>query len=156
VDESITNVRELSQLLRPVILDDFGLDAGLRWLTEKFAQRARVSVAYTSNLTERLHSETETHLFRIAQEALTNIARHSQAKEVQILLEKIPSKVRLSVEDNGCGLPPERLESSSSLGLIGMRARARECGGTLDLQIVQPNGLRIVVEVPLRLVETEG
>jgi signal transduction histidine kinase len=155
VDESITNVRELSQLLRPVILDDFGLDAGLCWLTEKFAQRARVSVDYTSNLTERLHSETETHLFRIAQEALTNIARHSQATEVQILLEKASSTVRLSVQDNGCGLPLERLESSSSLGLIGMRARARECGGTLDLQIAQPDGLRIVVEVPLRLVVAE-
>ena len=70
-------------------------------------------------------------------------------------LEKAPSKVRLSVQDNGCGLPPERFESSSSLGLIGMRARARECGGTLDLQIAQPSGLRIVVEVPLRLVESE-
>ncbi len=155
VDESITNVRELSQLLRPVILDDFGLDAGLRWLSEKFGQRARVSVEYISNLTERVQSETETHLFRIAQEALTNIARHSQATEVQIVLEKNPSKVRLSVQDNGCGLPHERLESSTSLGLIGMRARARECGGTLDLQIAQPSGLRIVVEVPLRLVEME-
>jgi signal transduction histidine kinase len=151
VDESITNVRELSQLLRPVILDDFGLDAGLRWLTEKFGQRARVNVEYTSNLTDRLQSKTETHLFRIAQEALTNIARHSQATEVQMKLEKEAQKVRLSVQDNGCGLPPERLESSSSLGLIGMRARARECGGTLDLQTAVPNGLRIVIEVPLRL-----
>ncbi len=153
VDESITNVRELSQLLRPVILDDFGLDAGLRWLTEKFGQRARVRVEYQSNMTQRLHSDTETHLFRITQEALTNIARHSQATEVQITLEAEAATVRLIVQDNGCGLPPDRLESSSSLGLIGMRARARECGGTLDLQMVEPTGLRIIVEVPLRLAE---
>jgi len=156
VDESITNVRELSQLLRPVILDDFGLDAGLRWLTEKFGQRARVSVDYESRLASRLHSTTETHLFRIAQEALTNIARHSQATKVQITLELEAATVRLIVQDNGCGLPPDRLESSSSLGLIGMRARARECGGTLDLQMVQPTGLRIIVEVPLRLAENDG
>lgn len=156
VDEAIANVRELSQLLRPVILDDFGLDAGLRWLTEKFGQRMRIKLEYESCLAGRLQSETETHLFRIAQEALTNIARHSQATKVVIHLEAEAAIVRLSISDNGCGLAPDRQESPASLGLIGMRARARECGGTLDLQSVQPNGLRIVVEVPLRLVEPEA
>jgi signal transduction histidine kinase len=156
VDESISNVRELSQLLRPVILDDFGLDAGLRWLTEKFGQRARMVVEYESRIASRLHSSTETHLFRIAQEALTNIARHSQATKVHITLEVEGAVVRLTILDNGCGLSPDREESSTSLGLIGMRARARECGGTLDLQMAQPNGLRIVVEVPLRPAEAQG
>ena len=156
VDEAIANVRELSQLLRPVILDDFGLDAGLRWLTEKFGQRMRIKIEYESCLAGRLQSETETHLFRIAQEALTNIARHSKATKVVIHLEAEAVIVRLSVSDNGCGLPPDRQESPTSLGLIGMRARARECGGTLDLQSVHPKGLRIVVEVPLRLVEPEA
>jgi len=155
VDEAIANVRELSQLLRPVILDDFGLDAGLRWLTEKFSQRMRIKLDYESYLAGRLQSETETHLFRIAQEALTNIARHSQATKVVIQLEAEATIVRLSISDNGCGLQPDRQESTASLGLIGMRARARECGGTLALQTVQPQGLRIVVEVPLRLVEPE-
>jgi signal transduction histidine kinase len=156
VDEAIANVRELSQLLRPVILDDFGLDAGLRWLTEKFGQRMRIKIEYESYLAGRLRSETETHLFRIAQEALTNIARHSQASKVIIQLEAEIAIVRLTIIDNGCGLSPDRQESPASLGLIGMRARARECGGTLDLQTVQPNGLRIVVEVPLRLIEPEA
>ncbi len=155
VDEAIANVRELSQLLRPVILDDFGLEAGLRWLTEKFAQRMRIKLEYESYLAGRLQSETETHLFRIAQEALTNIARHSQATKVVIHLEAVAAIVRLCISDNGSGLPPDRQEAPTSLGLIGMRARARECGGTLDLQPVQPQGLRIVVEVPLRLMEPE-
>lgn len=153
VDQAIANVRELSQLLRPVILDDFGLDAGLHWLTEKFGQRVRVKIEYESRLAGRLHSDTETHLFRIAQEALTNIARHSQASKVHISLEAEASIVRLTVQDDGCGIDPDRQDSQHSLGLIGMRARARECGGTLDLQSVQPSGLRIVVEVPLRLAE---
>ena len=156
VDEAIANVRELSQLLRPVILDDFGLDAGLRWLTEKFGQRMRIKLEYESYLAGRLQSETETHLFRIAQEALTNIARHAQATQVVVHLEAVAAIVRLSISDNGHGLPPDRQESPASLGLIGMRARARECGGTLDLQPMQPQGLRIVVEVPLRLMEPES
>jgi signal transduction histidine kinase len=156
VDEAIANVRELSQLLRPVILDDFGLDAGLRWLTEKFGQRVRVKVEYESSLAGRLHSDTETHLFRIAQEALTNIARHSEATRVNITLQAEVAIVRLVIADNGKGIQPDRQESSSSLGLIGMRARARECGGTLELQSINPNGLRIVAEVPLRLVKSEA
>jgi signal transduction histidine kinase len=157
VDEAIANVRELSQLLRPVILDDFGLDAGLRWLTEKFGQRVRVKVDYESSLAGRLHSDSETHLFRIAQEALTNIARHSEATRVNITLQAEVAIVRLVIADNGKGkgkgIQPDRQESSSNLGLIGMRAR--ECGGTLELQAVMPNGLRIVAEVPLRLAESE-
>ena len=156
VDEAIANVRELSQLLRPVILDDFGLDAGLRWLTEKFGQRMRIKLEYESYLAGRLQSETETHLFRIAQEALTNIARHAQATQVVVHLEAVAAIVRLSISDNGHGLPPDRQESPASLGLIGMRARARECGGTLDLQPMQPQGLRIIVEVPLSLMEPES
>jgi signal transduction histidine kinase len=151
VDEAIANVRELSQLLRPVILDDFGLDAGLRWLTEKFAQRTRIKVDYESSLAGRLQSDVETHLFRIAQEALTNIARHSKAGRVNMTLEAEASIVRLAIADNGVGLPEGMQEATGSLGLIGMRARARECGGRLLLQPVQPRGLRVLIEVPLRL-----
>jgi signal transduction histidine kinase len=151
VDEAIANVRELSQLLRPVILDDFGLDAGLRWLTEKFAQRTRIHVEYESSLAGRLQSDMETHLFRIAQEALTNIARHSKAGRVNMTLEAEASIVRLAIADNGIGLPEGMQEATGSLGLIGMRARARECGGRLLLQPVQPRGLRVLIEVPLRL-----
>src|ERR1019366_3627996 len=80
VDEAIGNVRQMSQLLRPTILDDFGLEAGLRWLAEGFAARTGIEVAVDSSYSGRLPDESETHLFRIAQEALTNIARHAGAK----------------------------------------------------------------------------
>lgn len=153
VDQAIANVRELSQLLRPVILDDFGLDAGLRWLTEKFAQRVQVEVDYESSLEVRLHSDLETHLFRIAQEALTNVARHSKATRVKICLGIVNDQVELVVEDDGRGLPSTGEVSRQSLGLIGMRARARECGGVLEMQSVRPQGLRIVVTTPVRLAE---
>ncbi|MGA3237686.1 MAG: ATP-binding protein [Bryobacteraceae bacterium] len=87
VDEAIGNVRQMSQLLRPIILDDFGLEAGLRWLAEGFSTRTGIEVSVDSNHPGRLPDETETHLFRIAQEALTNVARHSGAKRVLIKLD---------------------------------------------------------------------
>lgn len=152
VDESIANVRELSQLLRPVILDDFGLDAGLRWLAEKFGQRTRLKVDYDSDFTGRLPDETETHLFRIAQEAFTNIARHSEATEVKISLLHRDQSIHLIVEDNGKGLPNQSddIIYSPSLGMVGMRARARQSGGELTATSRQPHGLRIEIVVPLQ------
>jgi len=152
VDESIANVRELSQLLRPVILDDFGLDAGLRWLAEKFGQRTRIKVDYESDFTGRLSDETETHLFRIAQEAFTNIARHAEASVVRISLLHRDQSIRLTIEDNGKGLPAQNddIIYSPSLGMVGMRARARQSGGELTASSRQPHGLRIEVVVPLQ------
>ena len=152
VDESIANVRELSQLLRPVILDDFGLDAGLRWLAEKFGQRTRIKVDYESDFTGRLSDETETHLFRIAQEAFTNIARHAEASEVRISLLHRDQSIRLTIEDNGKGLPAQNddIIYSPSLGMVGMRARARQSGGELTASSRQPHGLCIEVVVPLQ------
>lgn len=150
VDESIANVRELAQLLRPVILDDFGLDAGLSWLAEKFAQRTRLNVKVDSRCPGRFADETETHLFRIAQEALTNIARHAEASAVILRLHREDENIRLSIEDNGKGLPPEDEVTRSSLGMVGMRARARQCGGELTVTPVEPHGLRIEALVPAR------
>ncbi|MCW5560222.1 MAG: hypothetical protein KIT22_20580, partial [Verrucomicrobiae bacterium] len=101
VDDSIRNVRELSQLLRPVILDDLGLDASLRWLALKSSERMRIEVAYRSNTERRFPEEVETHLFRICQEALTNIARHSGATRANVGLHEGPAGVVLLIEDDG-------------------------------------------------------
>jgi signal transduction histidine kinase len=112
-------------------------------------------VDYESDLETRLHSDTETHLFRIAQEALTNIARHSRATQVDLRLRVQRATIQLLVQDNGIGIDPERSsQSRHSLGLTGMHARARQCGGRLSLEDVDPHGLRIFVEVPLRTAET--
>jgi Signal transduction histidine kinase len=147
VDEAIRNVRELSQLLRPVILDDFGLDAGLRSLCEGFTQRTGIDVEYQSNFSERLVDETETHLFRIVQEALTNVARHSGATRIRIELHADHDKLHLSIADNGHGLESVASESSG-LGMIGMRARARSAGGELRIESHKESGLRIEIWVP--------
>jgi signal transduction histidine kinase len=148
VDTAIANVRELSQLLHPVILDDFGLDAGLRWLTEGFAQRTGIRTEYESTFARRLDDDVETHLFRIAQEGLTNIARHSAASAARLDLHARGQHLRMVLEDNGRGMP--RQNPRPSLGMIGMRARAQEIGGELRLSTPPQGGLRIEVEVPLR------
>jgi signal transduction histidine kinase len=149
VDQAIQDVREMSQLLRPTILDDFGLDAALRSLTERFAQRTGIDVRYTSDLEgKRLRDETETHLFRIAQEALTNVARHSQASRVDVeLLRDGKANVQLRVRDNGTGFDPE--ERRQGLGLAGMQTRAEGCGGTVLLKASPGNGVEIEIACPI-------
>jgi signal transduction histidine kinase len=147
LDEVLVNVRELSQLLRPVILDDFGLDAALRWLTDRFGQRTQIAIEFQSNFNGRLAEALETHLFRIAQEALTNIARHSGATHAWVRFEVSERVVRLTVEDDGRGLGPVR-SSHPSLGMVGMRARAREVAGELRVENRVKHGLRIQVEAP--------
>ena len=153
VDEAIGNVRQMSQLLRPTILDDFGLEAGLRWLAEGFATRTGIDMKFESNYSGRLPDETETHLFRIAQEALTNIARHSGAAHVGMNLQSENGRITLRVEDDGRGLsgaPPD----GRGMGMIGMRARARSAGGDVKVHSTPGRGVLIEVEVPLRHEQT--
>ena len=149
VDEAIGNVRQMSQLLRPTILDDFGLEAGLRWLAEGFSARTGIEVHVESAYAGRLSDDTETHLFRIAQEALTNIARHAHAQHVQVTLTSNGQDIRLSIQDDGRGLSGAS-STGRGLGLIGMRARARSFGGDVTVHSRPGQGVLIEVQVPLR------
>lgn len=149
VDEVLQNVRKLSQALRPVILDDFGLDSGLRWLCERFQQRTRIPVDYQSNFSGRLAESLETHLFRITQEALTNIARHAEATEAWVSLQVGENTIVLTISDNGRGLQVLSGRRAPSLGMVGMRSRARQVNGELLVEKREGGGLRIRVEAPL-------
>lgn len=149
VDEAIGNVREMSQLLRPTILDDFGLEAGLRWLCDGFAARTGIAVDLQSTYSGRLPDEAETHLYRIAQEALTNVARHSGAEHVQMRLESQGEEIHLTVEDDGRGLPA-LAANVRGMGMIGMRARARSAGGDLSVRSRPGEGVAIKVRVGLK------
>jgi len=147
VDDAIANVRELSQLLRPVILDDFGVDAGLRWLTDRFGERTGIETKYDSNFHDRLPEAAETHLFRITQEALTNVARHSGATRAAVSLHYSKGEIQLTIEDNGRGLIPSE-DAQTSLGMTGMRARAAQTGGEMVLSTPDGGGVRILVTMP--------
>ncbi len=148
VKNAIENTRDLSQLLRPSILDDFGLHAGLRWLADVFSQRTGVQVEYSSASEDRLDGETETQLFRIAQEALTNVGRHANATAVRMQLTFDTAQVSLTVSDNGQGITGTG--QRQGLGLVGMRARARAAGGTLSMNSVPGKGVTIKVRLPLK------
>jgi len=125
----------------------FGLDAGLRWLTERFGERTGLETTYESTFHDRLPDETETHLFRITQEALTNVARHSGATRVAVALKVSNGDVHLTIEDNGHGLTPAST-TEASLGMTGMRARASQVGGEMVLSTPPGGGVRIYVCVP--------
>ena len=148
VDEATANVRQMSQLLRPTILDDFGLAASLRWQVEGFAARTGIEARFESNFDGRLPGETETHLFRIAQEALTNVARHAAAHRVTVKLTAEKGQLRLSVEDDGKGLAGTPAEGRG-MGMIGMRARARIAGGELTERSQPGQGVLIEVRLPI-------
>jgi signal transduction histidine kinase len=147
VDESIGNVRQMSQLLRPTILDDFGLEAALRWLCEGFTHRTGIQTEFKSGISGRLPDETETHLFRLTQEALTNVARHSGAHQATVALDAQGGEVCLSIRDDGCGLPAAGA-GPRGMGMIGMRARARSVGGDLTVRTKAGQGVEIEVRVP--------
>ncbi len=148
-ESAIRNVRELSQLLRPTILDDFGLEAGLRWLCDRFQTRTGIRVAFDSNLGVRLTDDLETHVFRIAQEALTNVARHSKAAGVEVKLSRANGDVRLVIADDGQGFEP-RTGAGRGLGMVGIRARARSAGGELSVETSAGKGVRIEARIPYR------
>ena len=156
VDQAISDVREMSQLLRPTMLDDFGLDAALRSLTESFSQRTGISMNYQSNLTDqRLADGAETSLFRIAQEALTNVARHAQATEVNVALDRRDSQVSLLIRDNGKGTETVKRKAnkqslnSGGLGIAGMETRTQACGGRLIIESAPGKGMKIEVTCPI-------
>jgi signal transduction histidine kinase len=150
VEDAIRDVREMSQLLRPTILDDFGLDAALRALTETFSQRTSIRVDYKSDIRNlRLNDQAETHLFRIAQEALTNVARHSQATAVEVKLTADSRQVELIVSDNGVGGKRDEKGDRMGLGLAGMQMRARGCGGNLMVKSDMGKGFTIAVTCPI-------
>lgn len=151
IDDAISNVRTLSQLLRPTILDDFGLDAGIRWLAERFSERTGIDTDYRSHFDGRLADETETHLFRIVQEALTNVARHANASRVTIFLRAENGKIRLTLSDNGRGFP-QASPGHTGMGLTGMRARARSAGGDCAISSTAGGGVTVDVTAPMERV----
>lgn len=139
-DRCIDETRTLSHLLHPPLLDELGFASAAKWYVEEFAKRSgiQVSLDFPSNL-ERLAEGAEVALFRVLQEALTNIHRHSGSQTAEIGLEIDDFEVSLQVRDHGRGIPPELLErfqktgGETGVGLAGMRERMHELGGRLEI-----------------------
>ena len=153
MDRTLQNVSEnlhrLAMDLRPASLDHLGLGAALRQQIESFAETQSVEVKFDAlDITDRLPPNMETLLYRIVQEALTNIARHAQATRVEILLQKRDNSLVMIIEDNGIGFKTTDALKTERLGLFGMRERAEMLGGELIIESILGKGTTISVEVP--------
>jgi PAS domain S-box-containing protein len=156
IDETVQTVRRIASELRPGILDDLGIVAALQWQAQEFHKRSGIRCKMTSRLTQfPLNREHATALFRVCQEALTNVARHARATEVEIKLGKKSGAIVLEVRDNGQGITAEEMANPKSLGLMGMRERVLLLGGTLAIG-GQPKkkGTKVTVTIPLEKVSS--
>jgi two-component system sensor histidine kinase UhpB len=138
--------------LRPPMLDDYGLLPALRWLSKQFTHRNGIGVAVRdTGQTERMDSATEIALYRIVQEALTNIAKHAQAKHVDIIVTNGPGGISLTVVDDGIGFDSagmDRLTAKAGWGITSMRERAQAVSGTLTIESAPGKGTRVIMIVP--------
>jgi PAS domain S-box-containing protein len=134
VTEMILSVKAISTELRPAVLDKFGLAAAVEWQCEEFSRRMRIECDYNVPITElNISPEISTALFRILQEALSNVARHSNATRVNVVLTANHSKVDLTVNDNGRGITEEEIRAPMALGLLGMRERVEFLRGSFSV-----------------------
>jgi PAS domain S-box-containing protein len=149
VNEIFDNLHRLALTLRPVSLDYLGLEAAIRQHLESFSEKFGISVNFvTQGFDQRLPADFEVNLFRILQEALTNVARHAQASNVDVLLQRQGQQVKLVVEDNGVGFDPHELAQDHHLGLFGMRERAEILSGKLIVESKPGQGTTVYIEVP--------
>jgi PAS domain S-box-containing protein len=149
IDETLENVRRISSELRPGILDDLGLAAAIEWQAETFSERSGiVCELHLDEEGDHLGRQPTTALFRILQEALTNVARHADASRVRVDLTVGPTGVTLTVEDDGRGITQSELADGESLGLMGMRERAHTLGGRVTFEEGPGNGTIVVAQIP--------
>lgn len=154
VRDMVTEVRTISHLLHPPLLDELGLSSALRWYVNGFSQRSRIKVDL--DMAEdfaRFPAEIETAIFRVVQECLTNIHRHSESPVARIRLRNSEREVTVEIEDKGKGIPPRKLHELTAagtpgVGVRGMQERVRQLSGLLDISSGD-HGTRIVVRLPI-------
>jgi signal transduction histidine kinase len=151
IDSSVQTVRKIATGLRPEMLDDMGLVAAVGWQAKEFQKRtgirARVKLPPEST---KLDIDVATTMFRIFQEILTNVARHSRATRIDVELAIGEDQVTLGVADNGVGIAPADLNGKKSLGLLGMHERALLFGGEVKITGSSGEGTRVLVSIPIR------
>lgn len=148
-------IRDLSHELRPAMLDHLGLVPAVEFLATNFGQRTGLQIKVASTLDDRLPPQLAIALYRIIQEALTNVRRHARATRVRVHLSRRGNTIRCSVSDNGIGFDPAATVQSAlpGLGLLGIRERLNALGGKLRIQSAEGQGTRMEITVPLQQVE---
>ena len=152
IDSTIQTVRRVASELRPGILDDLGLVATIEWQLQEFQTRSGIQGKLISAPEETtLDADGSTAAFRIFQEILTNVARHAQATQVEVILEESASFLTLQVQDNGRGITESEIHSPKSIGLLGMQERARLRAGEVQFQGTPGEGTTVTVRLPLSM-----
>ena len=149
VDKNIQDVRNMAIRLRPGVLDDLGLVDALEWYTSDFERRTGITCIFEHYNVPAINETISTAAYRIAQEALTNVARHSGANRADVVLRVDNGAMTLLVTDNGKGFSMPELAESEGLGVAGMRERAGLVGGVVEVQSVIQKGSRVSFKVPL-------
>lgn len=150
VDRAIQRVKKISGELRPGALDDLGIAAALEWQASEFEKIAEIKCEFSSDPEDIvLDSARSTAIFRIFQEALTNVARHAKATKVKATLREKTSKIVLRIRDNGKGIEKNQIDSPKAFGIMGMRERARALGGKVEITGSPGRGTTVAVSIPL-------
>jgi signal transduction histidine kinase len=149
-DAVIDGLHRLAADLRPASLDHLGLEAALRQYSRSAGSKPGLAVRFKARgfTGERLPAAIETDLYRVAQEAMTNVVRHARATRVDVLVERRGDSVMVMVEDDGVGFEPDQVQRGDHFGLLGIRERAEALGGTLTVESAPGAGTTVVVEVP--------
>jgi len=152
IDDTVKTVRRIASDLRPGVLDDLGLAAALEWQSSEFEKRTGIACHFYSDVRElQIEKDLATGIFRIYQETLTNVMRHSGATSVQSVLEQNETDLKLSVHDNGVGFDAIEAKNKKTLGLTGMRERALMLGGEIKINSKNDEGTLVVLTIPLHL-----
>jgi two-component system sensor histidine kinase UhpB len=151
MDKTIQTVQKISSELRPGLLDDLGLLPAIEWQAQEFQERTNINCQLEFECESLdLDPDLSTAIFRVFQEALTNVARHSQADSIVIHLKKSAGKMELRISDNGVGIPEKAVHAADSLGLMGMRERLLPFGGELTISGEHKVGTTLTVVLPLK------
>jgi len=149
VTEMIADVRRIAAELRPPILDDLGLPSAMEWYIREFEKRTGIICAATIGNIQFSDSRKNLALYRILQEALTNVVRHAEATRIMIELRRDVATLFLTVRDNGRGFEESKIRSNKSLGFVGIRERLKQSGGLLDIVSGPGKGTTLTVSIPL-------
>jgi signal transduction histidine kinase len=148
VVQALQDVRALAVELRPSALDDFGLDSAVERLAQTFGERSGIDTTVETHLEERLRPEVETTLYRVVQEALSNVVKHAAAEHVSIVITQRGTGVAATIDDDGAGFDESDVRTDA-LGLTGMRERLALVGGTLEIESAPGRGTTVAAQVPL-------
>jgi signal transduction histidine kinase len=143
----IKKVQRISAEIHPSMLEDLGLASTIEWYCGEFEERTGLKCNLTLEDLTSGNPQSTLALFRILQEALTNVIRHSEASNVNIELRNSENQIILTIEDDGIGISPEKIKSYSSLGLVGMFERARQCGGKVEFAPKESQGTKLIITI---------